>query len=390
MISTVLPIYSRTEFAIERGEGVYLFDTEGKKYLDFAAGIAVNSLGHCHPHLVAALQKQAATLWHTSNMYRLPGQESFADRLVKHTFADTVFFCNSGAEATECAIKMVRKYHDETENPDKFHIICIEGSFHGRTLTTISASGKEKIMKGFEPAVEGFRQVPFNDLDAMKAAITDKTAAIMFETIMGEGGIKVSSPEYLRAVRKLCDERGLLLVLDEVQCGVGRTGQFFAFEAAGITPDIVAVAKGIGSGFPLGVCLATEKVGKTMTAGSHGTTYGGNPLAMAVGNAVLDIVLADGFMAHVTEMGTLLKSELEKLVKKYPAVLKEVRGVGLILGLVTVVDNMEMVKRMRAAGLLSVGGGENVIRILPPLIIEKAHINEAIALLETVCKGYAT
>lgn len=388
MISTVLPIYSRTEFAIERGEGVYLFDTEGKKYLDFAAGIAVNSLGHCHPHLVKALQKQAATLWHTSNMYRVPGQESFADRLVKHTFADTVFFCNSGAEATECAIKMVRKYHDETGNPDKFHIICIEGSFHGRTLTTISASGKEKIMKGFEPAVEGFCQVPFNDLEAMKAAITDKTAAIMFETIMGEGGIKVSSPEYLRAVRKLCDERGLLLVLDEVQCGVGRTGQFFAFEAAGIIPDIVAVAKGIGSGFPLGVCLATEKAGKTMTAGSHGTTYGGNPLAMAVGNSVLDIVLADGFMAHVTEMGTLLRSELEKLVKKYPAVLKEVRGVGLILGLVTVVDNMEMVKRMRSVGLLSVGGGENVIRILPPLIIEKSHIAEAVEKLAKVCEGY--
>lgn len=387
-IAQVLPIYTRTPFVIERGEGVYLFDSEGKRYLDFAAGIAVNALGHCHPHVVAALKKQANTLWHTSNMYRLPGQESLAARLVEYTFADTVFFCNSGTEATEAAIKMVRKYQYEKGHRNKYTILTIDGAFHGRTMAAISASGKEKVMKGFEPALDGFRRIPLNDVEALKAALTPDVGGIMLETIQGEGGVHAADGDYLRLMRQLCDELDVVLVLDEVQCGVGRTGHFFAFEKYGVVPDIVPVAKGIGNGFPLGLTLATERVAQAMNAGSHGTTYGGNPLATAVGNAVLDVVMNEEFLSNVREKGLMLKAKLQVLIDRHPTVLELLRGEGLMLGLVTVVDNLEMVKQLREAGLMTVGGAGNVIRILPPLIIEESHMDEAIALLEKVCQSY--
>ncbi len=387
MITPVLPVYNRTNFSIERGEGMYLFTTDGRKMLDFAAGIAVNSLGHCHPHLVSELKKQAETLWHTSNLYTLPGQQKLAQRLVDNTFADTVFFTNSGAEAVECGIKMVRKYFDETGSPDKYRIITFEGSFHGRTLGTISASGKEKLTKGFEPLLDGFDYLAWGDHEALKRAITEKTAGILIEPIQGEGGIRELPPQCLKGLRKLCDENGLLLFLDEVQCGMGRTGKLFAHEYAEIEPDIMAVAKGIGGGFPLGACLATEKAAKGMTAGTHGSTYGGNPLAMAVGNAVMDVMLKPDFLSNVLAMGELLKNGLLELSKKYPTVLKGVRGKGLILGLETVITNTDLVNKMRENDLLTVAAADNVIRIMPPLNIEKSHIEEALKKIEASVKG---
>ncbi len=384
-MSAVLPVYARCDLEFERGEGVYLFTADGECYLDFAAGIAVNSLGHAHPHLVSELQDQAAKLWHVSNLYHIEGLEKLAQRLADNSFADYIFFSNSGAEAVECGIKMIRKYHDETGNPDKYRIITFAGSFHGRTLATISAAGKDKVLKGFEPAVDGFDQVAFGDIEAVKAAITPETGGVLIEPIQGEGGINAASEEFLQELRKLCDDNGLLLFLDEIQCGMGRTGKIFAHENFGIKPDIVASAKGIGSGFPLGACLATKKAAQGMTAGSHGSTYGNNPLAMRVGNAVMDIILADGFFDNVTRIGEYLKEKLEELAGKFPSVIEEVRGIGLMLGVKLTSDSREFVQKLRERNLLTVPAAENVVRILPPLVITEQHADEAVAIIAALC-----
>jgi acetylornithine/N-succinyldiaminopimelate aminotransferase len=389
MISAVLPTYARYDLAFERGEGAYLYDTEGGKHLDFASGIAVTVLGHSHPHLVEALVRQGSKLWHTSNLYQVPGQTRLAERLVAHSFADTVFFGNSGAEAGECAIKMVRKYHDDTGNPDKYRIITCGGAFHGRTLSTLAAAGNPKYLKGFAPDVDGFDNVAFGNLNELRAAIGPHTAGILVEPVQGEGGIRPASLDYLRGLREVADEFGLLLVFDEVQCGMGRTGKLFAHEWAGITPDIAMVAKGLGGGFPVGACLATEKAAVGMTAGSHGSTFGGNPLAMAVGNAVLDVILADGFFETVDRNARVLWQKLVALVAKYPSVLEEVRGAGMILGLKCAVTNTEMVDRLRRHGLLTVSAGDNVVRLLPPLIIGQSEIDEAIRIIDTVCRTWS-
>lgn len=383
--STVQPLYetyNRAALRFERGEGVWLVTDRGERYLDFAAGIAVNSLGHSHPHLVEALKTQAEKLWHVSNVYEIPGQERLGERLVANTFADKVFFGNSGAEAIECAIKTARRYHYVNGNPERFRIITFEGAFHGRTLATIAAGGQAKYLEGFGPKVDGFDQVPFGDEAALKAAITPETAAILLEPIQGEGGLRVMSEEWLRMVRKLCDNNGLLLILDEVQTGVGRTGKLFAHEWAGITPDIMAVAKGIGGGFPLGACLATAEAAKGMTAGTHGTTYGGNPLAMAVGNAVLDVLLEDGFLDHVGDITLQLKQGLASIIDRFPDIISEVRGRGLLLGVKCVVPNVTLIQAFRDENLLSVGAGDNVIRLLPPLVITAEEAREALSRIE--------
>ena len=386
MIPAVLPTYARADLAFERGDGAYLFTAEGRRYLDFASGIAVTALGHAHPHLTAALKAQADKgVWHTSNLYRIPGQERLAQRLVDATFADTVFFCNSGAEAVECGLKMVRRYHDENGTPDRYRVIAFRNGFHGRTLATIAAGGQEKHLKGFDPVVDGFDHVPFGNFNEVRAAISDKTAAILVELVQGEGGIRAADPEFLRGLRTVCDEFGLLLFFDEVQCGMGRTGKLFAHEWAGITPDVMAIAKGIGGGFPVGACLATEKVGQVMTAGTHGSTFGGNPLAMVVSNAVLDVMLADGFMEGVQMMGNKLTARLNAVAKKHPKIVSGVRGTGMMLGLECVVINTDVLARLRANGLLAVTAGENVIRILPPLIIDESHFEEAGTILDRAC-----
>jgi acetylornithine/N-succinyldiaminopimelate aminotransferase len=387
-ISPVMPVYSRSKLAFARGEGAYLFDLEGKKYLDFAAGIAVNSLGHCHPHMVSALVDQANKLWHVSNLYEIPGYRKLAERLTAATFADTIFFCNSGTEAIECGIKMVRKYHDDTGNPGRYRIITFKGAFHGRTLAAASASDRDKCIEGFNPPVEGFDNIEFGNIELVRQAITAETAAILIEPIQGEGGIRVAPVEFLQALRKLADEYGLLLFFDEVQCGMGRTGKLFAYEWAGITPDLMATAKGIGGGFPLGACLATEKAAIGMTYGTHGSTYGGNPLAMAVGNAVADVILAPGFIAEVARLGEYLQQQLRQLIVRHPAVMEGVRGTGLMLGIKLVVPNKEFAEKLRNHGLLSVPAGENVLRILPPLTITNAQIDEAITLIEQACHEY--
>lgn len=384
--SALLPVYRRSPIRMVRGEGVYLYDEDDKPYLDFAAGIAVNSLGHCHPYLVRALQEQAGTLWHTSNMYTSSQQERLARRLADHSFADAVFFCSTGVEAVECCFKMIRKYHDETGNPDRFRTIVVEGGFHGRSLTAISAVNKEKTMKGFEPVVDGFDQVPFDDLAAVERAIGPQTGAILLEPIQGEGGIRVADMAFLHGLRKLADQHGLLLFFDEVQCGMARTGTMFYYEQCGIEPDIMSVAKGIGSGFPLGAALATEKVAKTMTPGSHGSTYGGNALAMSVGNAVMDLLLEAGFNDRVRFMGDALKAALQEVVDAYPDVLDSVRGVGLMLGIVTKVPNTDMANTLRKHGLLTAPASDNVLRIMPPLIIEQEHLDEAARLLRAACE----
>jgi acetylornithine/N-succinyldiaminopimelate aminotransferase len=383
-----MPTYQRAEIAFERGEGAYLFATDGRRYLDFASGIAVTGLGHSHPHLVAALTEQAKKVWHVSNLYQIPGQQRLAERLVAASFADSVFFCNSGAEAIECGLKMTRKYHDENGTPERYRVITVEGAFHGRTLATIAAGGQEKHLKGFNPIVDGFDKVAFGNMNELRAAITGETAAILIEPVQGEGGMRPASAEYLRALRQVADEFGLLLFCDEVQSGMGRTGKLFAHEWAEIEPDIVATAKGIGGGFPMGACLAKEKVAKALVAGSHGSTFGGGPLAVACGNAVLDILLADGFLANVERMGRLLRTRLEALVKRHPAILVDVRGAGLMLGLKCVVPNTDMVNRLRGAGLLTVGAGDNAVRVLPPLIVEESHVEEALAILDKVCAAW--
>jgi acetylornithine/N-succinyldiaminopimelate aminotransferase len=382
----LLPIYARADVAFERGEGVWLVTREGERYLDFGAGVAVNSLGHAHPHLVEALTGQAAKLWHTSNLYRIPEGERLAQRLVENTFGDVAFFANSGAEALEATIKMARRYHFANGQPERFRIITFEGAFHGRTLATIAAGGQKRYLEGFGPKVEGFDQVPFDDDKALEAAITPETAAILIEPIQGEGGVRVVPNERLRKLRRLCDDKGLLLLLDEVQTGIGRTGKLFAYEWSGITPDIMAIAKGIGGGFPMGACLATAEAAKGMTAGSHGTTFGGNPLAMAVGNAVLNMVLAPGFLDHVRRMSLLAKQRLAELKDRHPAVIAEIRGEGLLLGLRLHVPNADFVTAAFEQRLLTIAAGDNVVRLLPPLIIEEGDLAEALSRLDAACE----
>ncbi|WP_113372038.1 aspartate aminotransferase family protein [Rhizobium sp. SYY.PMSO] len=374
--------YMRAPLRFERGEGVWLITENGERYLDFAAGVAVNSLGHAHPHLVSELKAQADKVWHLSNLYEVPGQEKLSKRLTEATFADKVFFTNSGAEALECAIKTARRYHFAKGHPEKFHIITFEGAFHGRTIATIAAGGQEKYIEGFGPKAPGFDQVPFGDLDAVRAAITDATAGILVEPVQGEGGIRPATNEFLRGLRQICDEHGLLLILDEVQCGVGRTGKLFAHEWAGIKPDIMAVAKGIGGGFPLGACLATAEAASGMKAGTHGSTYGGNPLAMAVGNAVLDIVLADGFLEHVRDIALVFRQGLASLKDRFPDIVEDVRGEGLMLGVKAAIPQAELLQAIRAEHLLGVPAGDNVIRLLPPLVVTAEEAREGIARLE--------
>ncbi|MGO1161128.1 aspartate aminotransferase family protein [Brucella pseudogrignonensis] len=384
-VTTVQPLYdtyNRAALRFERGEGIWLITESGERYLDFAAGIAVNSLGHSHPHLVNTLKDQADKLWHLSNLYEVPGQEKLGQRLVDATFADKVFFTNSGAEALECAIKTARRYHYVNGNPERFRVITFEGAFHGRTLATIAAGGQAKYLEGFGPKVDGFDQVPFGDEAALRAAITDETAAILLEPVQGEGGLRGFPEEFMRLLRKICDDKGLLLILDEVQTGVGRTGKLFAHEWSGITPDIMAVAKGIGGGFPMGACLATAEAAKGMTAGVHGTTYGGNPLAMAVGNAVLDVVLADGFLESVQETALTMKQGLASIIDRYPNVISEVRGRGLLMGIKCVVPNVTLIQALRDEHLLSVGAGDNVVRILPPLVTTPEEAREALTRIE--------
>ena len=389
MISAVMPNYARTAFALVKGEGMYVWADDGRRFLDMGSGIAVNSLGHCHPKMVAALTEQAQTLWHVSNLYRVAGQEKVADQLVAHSFADTVFFNNSGAEAVEAAIKMARRYHFGEGHPEKFRIISCEGSFHGRSLTDLAAGANEKHREGFGPMPEGFDHVPFDNLNAMRAAITDETAAILVEPVQGEGGIRTASAGFLKGVREICDEFGLIMILDEVQTGNGRTGKLFAHEWAGVTPDILATAKGLGGGFPVGAVLATEAVAKAMTPGSHGSTFGGTPLAMAAVGAMLDVVLAPGFLAQVDKMARVLWDKLGGVVAKYPQVLEDVRGQGLMVGMRCAVENGLLVDKMIEHGVLTVPAGENVVRMLPPMIIEESHIDEAVAALDKSCAEIA-
>ncbi len=387
-----MPVYSRADVQFVRGQGSYLFDSEGRRYLDFASGIAVTSLGHCHPALVAALTEQANKVWHTSNLFRVPGQEKLAKRLTDLTFADTVFFTNSGVEAWECGVKLIRKHFYSKGQPEKNRIIVIEGAFHGRTLGAISASKAEKMVKGFGPLLDGFDQVAFGNLNELRAAITPQTAAINIEPILGEGGIKAASAEYLKSLRQIADEFGLLLFFDEIQCGMGRTGKLFAHEWAGVTPDVMCVAKAIGGGFPLGACLATEDAASGMVAGTHGSTYGGNPLAMAVGIASVDIISQSDFLENVRAQSAILHSELERVVARHPKIFAELRGVGMMLGLRCVegVTNLDLVTALRHQGMLSVGAAENVIRLLPPLIIGPAEIAEACAILDKTAGEFLT
>jgi acetylornithine/N-succinyldiaminopimelate aminotransferase len=386
--SAVMPAFARADVAFERGEGPYLFATDGRRYLDFASGVAVTALGHAHPHLVEALTEQARKVWHTSNLFEIPGQERLARRLADASFADMVFFQNSGAEAVECGLKLVRKYQHDFGDEERWRVITCEGAFHGRTLATIAAGGQEKHLKGFGPRVDGFDQVAYGNLNELRAAITKQTAAILVEPVQGEGGVRTASAEYLKGLRAVADEFGLVLFFDEVQTGMGRTGRLFAHEWSGVTPDVLATAKGIGGGFPLGACLAKEKFGKALTAGSHGTTFGGNPLAMAVGNAVLDVILADGFLPGVAQTAERLRKRVEAVTKRHPTVLEEVRGMGLLIGLKCKVPNTDMTTRLRHAGLLAVPAGDNVVRLLPPLIIDDSHIEEAAAVLDKVCAAW--
>ncbi len=381
MFPVVMPTYARADVAFERGEGAYLWSTDERRFLDFGSGVAVTSLGHCHPRLVKALQDQAGRLWHTSNLYRVPGQDRVAARLVELTFADTVFFCNSGAEANEAAIKMARKYHYERGDKGRYRVICATGGFHGRTLATIAAGGQEKHLKGFDPVVEGFDHVPYGNLNALRDAITPQTAAILVEPVQGEGGIVPGDPDYLKRLRATADEFGLLLIFDEVQTGMGRTGRLFAHQHAGVAPDIMPVAKGLGGGFPVGACLATAEAASGMTAGTHGSTFGGNPLAMAAAEAVLEVMTAPGFLERAGAMAELLRARLEALCAAHPAAVDEVRGLGLMLGLKCRIPNTELQARLMANGLLTVGAGDNVVRLLPPLIIGETEIEEALAIL---------
>jgi len=387
MIASVLPTYSRAPLTFVKGEGSWLIEADGRRFLDLGAGIAVNALGHAHPALVEVLSSQAETLWHVSNLYNIPQQQTLADQLVEHSFADTVFFTNSGTESCELAVKMARKYWFEKDQPEKVEILTFEGSFHGRSSAGIAAAGSEKMTKGFGPILGGFKSLPWGDLEAVKASITDQTAAILVEPVQGEGGIRPLADADLKALRQIADDNNLLLILDEVQCGVGRTGKLFAHEWAGITPDIMMVAKGIGGGFPLGAVLASEEAASGMTAGTHGSTYGGNPLACAVGSKVIEIVAEPNFLDGVRAKAGLLRQKLEGLVADNPEVFEEVRGTGLMLGLKCKVTNLDVVNAGYAQELITVPAADNVIRLLPPLTLSEDEVDTAIARLDAAAKS---
>lgn len=388
-MSAVAPTYARAELVFERGEGTSLYTTTGEQYLDFGAGVAVTALGHAHPHLVAALKTQAEKLWHVSNLYTIAGQERLAERLATATFADVAFFTNSGAEAMECAIKMARKFHHAAGAGERYRLITFEGAFHGRTLATVAAGGNPKHMEGFGPPVDGFDQLPLGDLEAVRKAVGKETAGIVIEPVQGESGIRPVGLEFLQGLRDIADEYGILLILDEIQTGVGRTGKLFAHEWAGITPDIMGVAKGLGGGFPVGACLATKHAARGLTAGTHGSTFGGNPLAMAVGNAVLDIVLKDGFLERVEASGERLREKLDVIARQNHGVIEEVRGTGLMIGLKCRVPNTELIEACHDQRLLTIVAGDNVVRLLPPLIVSDADIDEACVRLEAACQKLA-
>jgi acetylornithine/N-succinyldiaminopimelate aminotransferase len=378
-----MPTYARVDLAFERGEGIWITAVNGDRYLDLTGGVAVNVLGHAHPRLVAALTEQAGKLWHTSNLFRVPQAERLAERLCAATFADLAFFCNSGAEALEGTIKTARKDQAINGRPEKFRIVTFEGAFHGRTLATLAAGGNKKYLDGFGPPVEGFDQVAFGDLEATKRAITPQTGAILIEPIMGEGGVRVVPHAFLKALRELCDQHGMLLLFDEVQSGMGRTGSLFAYQQTGVTPDVMGVAKGLGGGFPVGAVLATADAGKGMTAGTHGSTFGGNPLAMSVGGAVLDVLLEPGFLDRVKQVSLLFKQRLAEIKDRHPAVVAEIRGEGLLLGMRLNVPNGDMVDALRAEKMLAVAAGDNVVRLLPPLTISDKEVGEAISRIDT-------
>ncbi len=388
----LLPVHKRFNIAFSHGEGAYLFDKEGKKYLDFGAGIAVNALGHCHPKMVEALTSQAKKLWHVSNIYNGFELNNYAEKLVENTFADYVFFCNSGAESIECVIKMIRRHFFVKNQPNKYRIITFTGAFHGRTIATISAAAKEKYLEGFKPALDGFDNVEFGNIEAVKKAITENTAGILIEPIQGEEGIRVADKKFIQELRKIADEKDLLLAFDEVQCGMGRTGELFAYDFFDVKPDLIGTAKAIAGGFPLGACLATKDAASGMTIGVHGTTYGGNPLAMATANAVLETMLEKGFLENVRKTGSEMKTELQKLHQKFPNLISEIRGVGLMLG-IKINDkilNTEVTQKLIDQGLLVIPASDNVIRLLPPLIIEEKHVSEAVEKLEKVFSNLAT
>ena len=387
-ITPLMPVYPRCEVRPVRGEGVYLYGENGEKYLDFASGIAVNLLGHGHPHLTRAIQDQAATLMHVSNLYGSPQGEAFAQRLVDLTFADTVFFTNSGAEAVECAIKTARRYHHAKGNPHKHDLITFSNAFHGRTMGTISATNQEKLRDGFAPLLPGFKVVEFDNLEAALAAVDENTAGFLLEPVQGEGGIRPASHEFIAGLRAVCDEKDLMLVFDEVQCGVARTGTLYAYEQYGVEPDIMASAKGIGGGFPLGACLATEKAASGMVVGTHGSTYGGNPLAMAAGQAVFDVVANEEFLANVRQMGERLRSALEQMIPNHDHIFESVRGKGLMLGIKMKTDSRAFVNWLRGQGLLTVAAGDNVMRVLPPLVIDESHIKEFVESLSAAAAQY--
>ncbi|MFN3630891.1 MAG: aspartate aminotransferase family protein [Casimicrobiaceae bacterium] len=390
-ITPLMPVYPRSGVRPVRGEGCYLYGERGERYLDFAAGIAVNALGHGHPHLTKAIADQAATLMHVSNLYGSPQGEALAQRIVDNSFADTVFFTNSGAEAIECAIKTARRYHYVNGNPERHTLITFKNAFHGRSIGAISATDQPKMREGFEPLLPGFDYVAFNDLEGALAKIDGNTAGFLVETVQGEGGMTAGTPEFIQGLRKACDEHGLLLILDEIQCGYGRTGKMWAYEHYGITPDIMTVAKGIGAGFPLGACLATEEAAKGMVIGTHGSTYGGNPLAMAAGQAVLDVMLEDGFLEHVTAMGERLRAGFEQLMPNHDHLFEEIRGKGLMLGIKLKEPAVarEFVAHCRDNhGLLTVAAGENVFRILPPLVIEQDHVDDFMQTLSEAARAY--
>jgi acetylornithine/N-succinyldiaminopimelate aminotransferase len=384
-MSALLPTYARSGLSFARGEGAFLFTETGDRYLDFSSGIAVTALGHAHPHLIEALAGQAKKVWHVSNLHHIAEQERLGERLCDATFADRVFFANSGAEAVEAAIKAARRYHFKNDAPERYRLITFEGAFHGRTLATIAAGGQAKHLEGFGPPVDGFDQVSGFDIEAVEAAIGEETAGVLLEPIMGEGGMREVPYRFLQDLRALCDDKGILLVLDEVQTGVGRTGRFYAHEWAGVTPDIMASAKGLGGGFPVGACLTTEAVGQAMTPGSHGSTFGGNPLAMAVGNAVLDVVLEPGFLERVAQMGLRLKQRLAGLADEHGDVIAEVRGQGLMIGLKCKVENLKVLAGLRDRGMLSVQAGDNVVRLLPPLIVGEEEIDLACTTIDAAC-----
>ena len=388
MIPAVMPTYARWDVAADHGEGCYLYAADGSKFLDFTTGIAVTGLGHSHPHLVKAVKEQAERLWHVSNLFHIPGQERLAQRLVDHSFADTVFFVNSGAEAVELSLKVARKYQSASGHPERYRIIGCEGSFHGRTFATLAAAGNQKYLEGFGPPMEGFDHVAFNNLNEMRAAVGPETAAILVEPVQGEGGVRAPSPGYLKALRRIADEEGVVLVYDEVQCGMGRSGKLFAHEWEGAAPDVMAIAKALGGGFPIGACLATERAAIGMAAGSHGSTFGGNPLAAAAGNAVLDVMLEPEFLPRVEAMARLLSKRLSRLVETYPRLFAELRGSGLLLGIRCVVPAADVVTRLRHEGLLTLTAGENVLRILPPLVVGEREIDEAMTILEKVAREW--